>query len=83
MTVRNLSARLWVGLGGSLFVGALMLLGSWLLSDSEDWVWASDALLNVGSAILLFAPLLLLTEWLLERRVRDIEVEAEETRQAV
>ncbi len=83
MTLRKLSARLWVGLGGSLVVGALLLLGSWLLSDSEDWVWASNALLNVGSAILLFAPLVLLTEWLLERRVRDIEVEAEETRRAV
>ncbi|WP_460781603.1 hypothetical protein [Microbacterium shaanxiense] len=60
-----------------------MLAGSWLLSGSENWAWGSDALLNVGSAILLFAPLLLLTEWLLERRVRDIEEDAEETRQVV
>lgn len=83
LRLRNLSARLWAGLGVSLLVGALMLVGSWLLSESERWAWASDALLNVGSAILLFAPLLLLTEWLLERRVLELEEEAEDTRESV
>jgi hypothetical protein len=83
MSIRNLTARFWIGLGASLLVGALMLIGSWLLRDAVDWVWASDALLNVGSAVLLFAPLLLLTEWLLERRVRTLEDDAEQTRKDV
>jgi hypothetical protein len=34
-----------------------MLVGSWLLSDREGWAWVSDALLNVGSAILLLGLL--------------------------
>lgn len=80
---RNLTTRFWVGLVGSLLVGTLMLLGSWLFSDANEWVWVSDALLNVGSAILLFAPLLILTEWLLDRRVRTLEDEADQTREDV
>jgi hypothetical protein len=57
MRLRNLSARLWAGLSGSVLVGAAMLVGSWLLSDREGWAWVSDALLNVGSAILLLGLL--------------------------
>lgn len=83
MRSKTLNARLGVGVAGSVLVGGVMLVGSWLVGEQKEWTWVSDALLNVGSAILLFAPLLLLTEWLLERRVRNIEEDAEETREAV
>jgi hypothetical protein len=60
-----------------------MLVGSWLLIDTRGAEWPSDALLNVGAAVVLFAPLLLLTEWLLEQRVLSIEDDVQQTREDV
>lgn len=79
----GLSLRVLVGVPVAIAAGSLMLLFSYCLHDRVGWEWVTDALLNVGSSILLFAPLLLLSEWILSRRVNQLESEVRQTQTEV
>jgi hypothetical protein len=56
-------------------VAAGMLLVSWLLSSSSDSEWIAGLLVNVGSAILLFVPLYVLSKRL-DAHISDVRREA-------
>lgn len=82
-TKSKLPLRLRWGLPISIVVGLGMLYLSFVLNDVEDADWWSEALTNVGSSVLLFAPLLLVSEWLLDRRVARLEGEVKQTQSEV
>jgi vacuolar-type H+-ATPase subunit H len=68
--------RLVVGVALS---GTTLLVVAWLLTDTSSAQWTSDVLLNLGSAVLLFAPIYVLTR----RLDRHIEAVREEATTAV
>lgn len=65
---------IYASLGGGVALFALSALLSSAASASAQW-W-SNALLNIGSSIFLFVPLLVVTEWLFSRRIGRIENQA-------